>query len=102
MLVTEMSPAWSKFTRATRYLIYMLEGTATLVTGGTVIDAKTIEPEEIRGRKSEGGESRLVAKGDVIVIPNRTPHWFKEMDGAIQLLRRERYVQRTEVTIWKQ
>jgi len=64
-------------------LIYMLEGTATLVTGGTVIDAKTIEPEEIRGQKAEGGESRLVAKGDIIVVPNRTPHWFKEIDGPI-------------------
>ena len=64
-------------------VIYMLDGTATLVTGGTVVDAKTIEPEEIRGRKSEGGESRLVAKGDVIVIPNRTPHWFKEINGPI-------------------
>lgn len=64
-------------------LIYMLEGSATLVTGGTVIDAKKIEPEEIRGRKSDGGESRIVAKGDVIVIPNGTPHWFKEVNGPI-------------------
>src|SRR5689334_7371020 len=64
-------------------LIYMLEGTATLVTGGTVIDAKTSEPEEIRGKESAGGESRRVAKGDVIVIPNGTPHWFKEVHGPI-------------------
>ena len=64
-------------------LIYMLEGTATLVTGGTVIDAKTIEPEEIRGRESKGGESRTVTKGDVVVIPNGTPHWFKEVKGPI-------------------
>jgi len=64
-------------------LINVLEGTATLVTGGTVIDAKTIEPEEIRGRKSEGGETRLITKGDVIVIPSGTPHWFKEVNGPI-------------------
>ena len=64
-------------------LIHVLEGTATLVTGGTVIDAKTIEPEEIRGRKSEGGETRLITKGDVIVIPSGTPHWFKEVNGPI-------------------
>ncbi|HEX5607586.1 MAG TPA: heme-binding protein [Candidatus Binatia bacterium] len=64
-------------------LIYMLEGTATLVTGGTITDEKAIEPEEIRGRKSEGGETRIVSKGDVIVIPNGTPHWFKEVNGAI-------------------
>src|SRR5205809_4099378 len=35
-------------------IIYMLEGTATLVTG-TTIDAKTIEPEEVRGKESRGG-----------------------------------------------
>jgi uncharacterized protein GlcG (DUF336 family)/mannose-6-phosphate isomerase-like protein (cupin superfamily) len=64
-------------------IIYMLEGTATLVTGGTVIDAKTIEPEEIRGRESRGGESRVITKGDVVVIPNGTPHWFKEVNGPI-------------------
>ena len=64
-------------------LIHVLEGTATLVTGGTVIDAKTIEPEEIRSRKSEGGETRLITKGDVIVIPSGTPHWFNEVNGPI-------------------
>jgi glc operon protein GlcG len=64
-------------------LIYMLEGSATLVTGGTVIDSKTIEPEEIRGRESKGGESRTITKGDVVVIPAGTPHWFKEVNGPI-------------------
>ena len=64
-------------------IIYMLEGTATLVTGGTTIDAKTIEPEEIRARESKGGDSRVITKGDVVVIPNGTPHWFKEVKGPI-------------------
>jgi mannose-6-phosphate isomerase-like protein (cupin superfamily) len=64
-------------------IIYMLEGVATLVTGGTIVDAKTIEPEEIRGRESKGGETRMITKGDVVVIPNGTPHWFKEVKGPI-------------------
>ena len=64
-------------------IIYMLEGTATLVTGGTAIDAKTIEPEEIRAMESRGGDSRVITKGDVVVIPNGTPHWFKEVKGPI-------------------
>ena len=64
-------------------IIYVLEGTATLTTGGTVIKAKTIEPEEIRGRESKGGESRIITKGDVVVIPNGIPHWFKEIKGPI-------------------
>jgi uncharacterized protein GlcG (DUF336 family) len=64
-------------------IIYMLEGSATLVTGGTLVDAKTIEPEEIRGRESMGGETRVITTGDVVVIPNGTPHWFKEVKGPI-------------------
>ena len=64
-------------------IIYMLEGSATLVTGGNLIDAKTVEPEEIRGRESKGGDSRTISKGDVVVIPNGTPHWFKEVNGPI-------------------
>jgi glc operon protein GlcG len=64
-------------------IIYMLEGSATLVTGGTLVDAKSIEPEEIRGRESNGGETRMITKGDVVVIPNGTPHWFKEVKGPI-------------------
>jgi uncharacterized protein GlcG (DUF336 family)/quercetin dioxygenase-like cupin family protein len=64
-------------------IIYMLEGTATLVTGGTLVDAKTIGTEEIRGRESKGGETRMITKGDVVVIPNGTAHWFKEVKGPI-------------------
>jgi glc operon protein GlcG len=61
----------------------MLEGSAVLVTGGKIVDAKVIEPEEIRSRETLGGESREIAKGDVIVIPNGTPHWFKELKGPV-------------------
>ena len=64
-------------------ILYMLDGTATLITGGVVIDAETIEPNEIRGRKSNGGESHRITKGDVVVIPNGTPHWFKEVNEPI-------------------
>lgn len=62
-------------------VIYVLEGSATFVTGGTVVDAKTTEPGQIRGSTIQGGESRRIAKGDVIIVPNGVPHWFKEVKG---------------------
>src|SRR5437016_4318801 len=37
-------------------VIYVVEGSATLVTGGKAIDAREIAPNEIRGSKSDGGE----------------------------------------------
>ncbi len=59
-------------------LIYVLEGTATIVTGGTLVDGKNIAPDEIRGASIQGGETRRLKKGDVMIIPNGVPHWFKE------------------------
>jgi len=64
-------------------IIYILDGSATLVTGGAIIGGKTIEPEEIRGTDVRGGESRIVSNGDVIVVPHNTPHWFKEVTGPL-------------------
>jgi uncharacterized protein GlcG (DUF336 family) len=64
-------------------IIYMLEGTATFVTGGTVVEGKNIEAEEIRGKDLKGGETRTITKGDVIVVPHGTPHWFKAVNGPI-------------------
>ncbi len=64
-------------------LIYMLEGSATFVTGGTVPDAKVIEPNELRGSKIVGGESRRIVKGDVIVVPAGVPHLFADVQGPL-------------------
>ncbi len=64
-------------------IIYVQEGSATFVTGGTLVDGKTIEPHEIRGASIQGGETREIRKGDVIVVPNNTPHWFKSVDAPM-------------------
>lgn len=62
-------------------IVYVLEGTATLVTGGTAIEPKPIAPHEIRGKYIEGGETRKLVPGDVVIIPNYVPHWFKEVSS---------------------
>lgn len=63
-------------------IIYVVEGSATFVTGGTAIEPKEIQSNEIRGSRIDGGETRQLSKGDVIIVPNNTPHWFKEVDGT--------------------
>ncbi|RIK59408.1 hypothetical protein DCC62_28740 [candidate division KSB1 bacterium] len=60
-------------------IIYVLEGTATFVTGGKVVGGEMTGPGEIRGAGIEGGETRKLVKGDVVVVPQGTPHWFKEV-----------------------
>jgi glc operon protein GlcG len=64
-------------------LIYVLEGAATLTTGGHMPDAKATEPNEFRAPAIAGGESRRIAKGDVIVVPAGVPHMFSEVSGPL-------------------
>lgn len=63
-------------------VIYVVGGQATFVTGGTVVDGKQTSPFETRGRGIDGGEVRKLAKGDVVVVPNGTPHWFRDVAGT--------------------
>ena len=60
-------------------IAYVLQGSATLVTGGSAVGVKAIGPEEFRGTAIQGGETRQLTVGDVVVIPNGVPHWFKEV-----------------------
>lgn len=60
-------------------IMYVLDGEATLVTGGTAVDAKQTAPGELRGDSIRGGESRVIRKGDVVVIPAGVPHWFQKV-----------------------
>jgi glc operon protein GlcG len=64
-------------------IIYVLQGSATLVTGGEAVAAKSTGPEELRGREIAGGETREITAGDVVVVPNGTPHWFKQVNGPL-------------------
>lgn len=64
-------------------IIHVLEGSATFVTGGTLKDGREIAPEEIRGTQLEGGATQILRKGDVIIVPNGTPHWFKAIEGPV-------------------
>ena len=62
-------------------IVYVLKGSATLITGGTPVDTKTIAPHEFRAPTVNGGDTRKLVPGDVIIIPNGVPHWFKEVEA---------------------
>jgi len=63
-------------------IIYVLDGSATFVTGGTVVEPKTTAPDEVRGREIVRGETRTISKGDVVIVPAGTPHWFERVPSA--------------------
>jgi glc operon protein GlcG len=61
-------------------IFYVLEGSATVITGGALVGSHEISPGELRGARIEGGTAHRVSKGDVLTIPRGIPHWFKSVD----------------------
>jgi hypothetical protein len=74
-------------------IYHVTDGAATLVTGGAMINAKTRPSDAISvrledgpgasGTSIQGGVSRRVKAGDVVVIPAGVPHWFSAIEGSI-------------------
>lgn len=58
---------------------YVLSGVATFVVGGQATGMKTTAPNEQRGPSMTGGTTYTLKKGDVMVVPAGTTHWFKEI-----------------------
>jgi mannose-6-phosphate isomerase-like protein (cupin superfamily) len=71
---------------------YMLEGAGVLVTGGTL--RKPVTPRQSglgnwtdNGSEGiEGGVSRRLTKGDVVIIPGGVPHGWASLEGDITYL----------------
>jgi len=69
-------------------ILYILEGSATLITGGTIPDARPpARPGgNFTGTRIDGGTSRHVVPGDVIITPGRTPHLWANIEGDMSYL----------------
>ena len=71
---------------------YILHGSGTIVTGGAL--GGTPKPTDLTRLgagpslmgERQGGDSRRVGPGDVIIIPAGTPHSFSELDSPISYL----------------
>ena len=63
-------------------IFFILDGHATIVTGGKIIDEKSTGPGEVRGKSVEGGSRQDVSAGDVVHIPAGVPHQFTAVDGT--------------------
>jgi len=62
-------------------IFYILDGAATVVTGGEVTELKETAPNERRGASITGGATRRLAKGDIVIITNGVPHQFTEVQS---------------------
>jgi len=62
-------------------LHYIIEGSATVITGGKIVRGGDGKPATIAD-----GVTQHVTKGDVIIVPAGSPHWYSQVDGAITYL----------------
>jgi mannose-6-phosphate isomerase-like protein (cupin superfamily) len=70
---------------------YILSGSGTIVTGGSLGDPKPTDLTRLNAGMSQtgtriGGESRKVGPGDIVIIPAGTPHSFSQLDAPISYL----------------
>jgi mannose-6-phosphate isomerase-like protein (cupin superfamily) len=67
-------------------LMYVIDGTGTITVGGKLVNEKRTNPDNLSGTAIEGGTPRNVAKGDFIIVPENTPHWFGTINGTLILM----------------
>lgn len=72
-------------------IYYILEGSGTIVTGGSITDPKPTDLTRLGAGMSHmgqrvGGEERKVKPKDMIIVPAGTPHAFSQLDGPISYL----------------
>ena len=79
-LVHRARPAGALAHAGNTELHYIVEGSGTVVTGGTIVRGQGSEAT------IEGGETQRVVKGDIVVIPANSPHWYSAVDGTITYL----------------
>jgi mannose-6-phosphate isomerase-like protein (cupin superfamily) len=65
---------------------YVIDGSGTFVTGGSLTHAVQTNAENLTGDSIEGGTAKRVAKGDFFVVPENTPHWFGAINGRIVVM----------------
>ena len=67
-------------------IFYVMDGSATLIAGGTAVEPKTTRPGQMTAKDIMNGRTYNLKKGDIVVIPAGQPHWFKQVNGFINYL----------------
>ncbi len=66
-------------------LFYVIEGSATLLTGG-MLTSPTRNGTNLSGPAIEGGVRQRFNKGDFLLVPSGVPHQFVDIDAPVQLM----------------
>ena len=64
-------------------LFYVIDGAATIVTGGKLVNPTRPNPNNQSGTAIESGVAQALGKGDFVLVPEGVPHWFSEIKGSL-------------------
>ena len=67
-------------------MVYVVEGAGVLTVGGTLKDEKRVNDKNLTGSKLEGGTPRRIAKGDYVMIPEKTAHSFTQVEDRLVIM----------------
>ena len=67
-------------------LMYVIDGSATMITGGKLVNEKRNNADNLAGTGIDGGTPREVAKGDFLIVPENTAHWFSAIKSTLILM----------------
>ena len=76
-------PGTPEFHQKRTHVFFIQDGEATLVTGGAFEGQRELSPGELRGTSISNGSTMVLRKGDVVVVPAATLHWFREVRPQI-------------------
>lgn len=79
-------PGTSSIHETEAELIYIVDGSATFVTGGKLTNEKRTNETNVGGTGIENGVTRKVTKGDFVLVPQGTPHWFSGVEGGVAFM----------------
>lgn len=67
-------------------MFYVIEGAGTVVTGGTLQNERRTNADNASGTGIDGGTRRRLGPGDFVMVPEKTPHWFTDVDGTLVMM----------------
>src|SRR5262249_41937149 len=70
------SPGEVEYHAHTVDVMHVVDGNATVVTGGEMLGARSVGDGEIRAQSVTGGHEHELSTGDVLAVPAGVPHQF--------------------------
>jgi mannose-6-phosphate isomerase-like protein (cupin superfamily) len=67
-------------------LFYVIDGAGTMVVGGQLTESQRTNAQNLTGKAITGGVTQKVTKGDFMLVPAGSPHWFSAIQGNLTLM----------------